>query len=120
MIIRSKVIRGLLGIAVIGLILVMLNGWWSEYRVAAKSAGSVSATSSPLPATAVTPVKATVLIDGLNLRQSPQVTAVSIRGLKKGQTVVVLNTSGSWMQVRDADGTTGWVTDNPQYIKVLK
>ena len=120
MIIRSKIIRGLLGIAVIGLILVMLNGWWGEYRTAARSAGSVSATSSPIPATAVTPAKATVLIDGLNLRQSPAVTAVSIRGLKKGQTVVVLNTNGSWMQVRDTDGTTGWVTGDSQYIKVLK
>ena len=118
--IRSKLIRALLGVAVIGLILVMLNAWWGEYRTASKAGTSTEATSSPVPNTGVTPVKMLVLTDGLNLREKPAVTAKSIRGLKKDETLVVVSTSGSWVEVRDSAGASGWVTNNSQYLKSLK
>jgi uncharacterized protein YgiM (DUF1202 family) len=120
-IIRSKLVRALIGVAVIGLILVMLNSWWGEYRAASQaSARSTSPTSSPNPATTITPAKALVLTDGLNLRAKPDVTSNSIRGLKRGETLVVVGQSGTWAQVRDSGGTMGWVTNNPQYLKIQK
>ena len=121
MIIRSKLVRALLGVAVVGLIVVMLNSWWSEYRTASQgSASSVVATTSPNPASTVTPVKALVLTDGLNLREKPDVTAKSIRGLKRDETLIVVGQTGSWAEVRDSAGATGWVTNNAQYVKILK
>jgi len=121
LIIRSRLFRALLGIAVIGLILVILNSWWGEYRAASESdARSAAATSSPNPAASTTPVKGLVLEDGLNLRNQPDVTAKSIRGLKRGETVVIVGTSGTWVQVKDSGGTVGWVTNNPQYLQTLK
>ena len=121
MIMRSRLFRALLGIAVIGLILVVLNSWWSDYRTASESdARSAVATTSPNPASSVTPFKGLVLEDGLNLRVQPDITAKSIRGLKRGETVVIVGTTGSWVQVRDSVGTVGWVTNNPQYLKTLK
>ncbi len=121
MIIRSKLVRALLGVAVMGLIIVMLNSWWGEYRTASEnSAKGAAAASSPTPASTITPVKAQVLTDGLNLRVKPDVTSTSIRGLKRDESLIVVGQTGSWVQVRDPAGSIGWVTNNPQYIKILK
>ena len=121
MIMRSKLFRALIGVAVVGLILVMLGSWWGDYRAAAvKDAASQPTTTSPNPVSAMTPQKVLVLTDGVNLREKPDITAKMIRGLKRGETLDMVGKSGSWMQVRESGGAIGWVSDNPQYLKVEK
>jgi uncharacterized protein YgiM (DUF1202 family) len=61
-----------------------------------------------------------VLTDGLNLREKADVTSKSIRGLQAGETLIVISKSGDWLQVRDPTGATGWVTNNSQYVQILK
>ncbi len=112
------------GLLVLLILFVTINGWWSDYKKATPKRSS-SETSSTVDASATAaPDDAgqTVLIltDGLNFRQNPDATGVSIRGLKKGEQFILVSQNGSWLQIQDAGGTTGWVNNNPQYVKVSK
>jgi SH3-like domain-containing protein len=119
----GKVIRALAGLTVLAILLLTVNGWWAEYKAATPKAGSVETTGSAVatptaPAASGGPV--VVLTDGLNFREQPDATGASIRGLKKGETFVLVSENGSWLEIEDASGKVGWVNNNPQYVRVEK
>jgi len=59
-----------------------------------------------------------VLTDGLNFREDPSQDSNVIRGLDKGEKLVLIKKEGSWYQVRDSKKTEGWVSASPNYSKV--
>ncbi len=82
--------------------MVTVNGWWTDYKKAAPSRARRSthqrlsnATATAAPAD--TGKTVIVLVDGLNFRENPDATGVSIRGLKKGETFILVSQSGSWL-----------------------
>jgi SH3-like domain-containing protein len=119
----GKVIRALVGLAVLVILLVVVNGWWADYKNATPKSGSAETTSTAVaPETAPPAAGPTVLVltDGLNFREKPDATGASIRGLKKGETFVLVSQSGSWLELSDAAGQIGWVNNNPQYVRIEK
>jgi len=120
----GKVIRALAGLIVLVVLLVTVNGWWNEYRTATpkRTVAETTATAAapePAPPAATGPT-VTVLTDGLNFREKPDATGASIRGLKKGEKLILVTQSGSWLEVADASGQSGWVNNNPQYLRIEK
>jgi len=118
----GKLWRALLGLVIVIGLVVVLNSWWVEYRKAAQtqktsSPAAVVATVTPAPVNQKTVI---VLTDGLNLRDKPDATGKALRGLKRGEQFILVGTAGGWLQLRDAKGVLGWVTNNPAYIKVQK
>jgi len=117
----GKLVRGLLGLVVLGILLFTVNGWWAEYKNATPTASSE--TTATAVATATAPVAAgsvVILTDGLNFREKPDATGKSLRGLKKGETFVLVSQNGSWLEIKDGAGQVGWVNNNPQYVKIQK
>jgi N-acetylmuramoyl-L-alanine amidase len=120
----GKVIRAVAGLIVLVFLVVTVNGWWTEYKNATpivrstEASGTADATgTAPAPDTGKTVI---VLTDGLNFREQPDATGASIRGLKKGETFILISENGSWLQIKDASEKTGWVNNNPQYVRIDK
>ena len=119
----GKVMRALAGLVVLGLLVMTVNGWWTDYRKVTPKSGvttaTVTATATP-PPTAAAAQTVSVLVDGLNFRAKPDATGKSLRGLKKGEKLTLVSQAGSWLQLKDASGQVGWVTNNPQYLRINK
>jgi len=121
-----RFLKAIGGLVVVVVLLVTVMNWWGDYRKAASDLASQPATSTPdasskgATGTPVTQGKAVVLIEGLNFRKAPDVTSVTIRGLKKGEKLVVIASKPDWYQVKDSKNTVGWIAAKPQYVKVEK
>ena len=59
-----------------------------------------------------------VIIPGLNFRTEPKSSANVMRSLPEGTRLTLVAEQSGWYQVRDEDGTTGWVSSSPQYVRV--
>lgn len=120
----GKVARALAGLAVLLILVVTVNGWWADYKKSALSRSSVEASATVDATNTAAPTDTgktvLVLVDGLNFRKDPDATGATIRGLKKGEKFILVAESGSWLQIKDASGRTGWVNNNPQYIRISK
>lgn len=134
---NQKIIRASVGIVVLLALGMLVRNWWTDYRVAAERRGVTPRETTATPdATATpgarkgedskaqpkTPAKSgdatvLVLIDGLNFRSAPKDDAEPIRGLDKGERLDLLGAREGWYQVRDSDGQSGWVSNNPSYTK---
>jgi len=145
-----RYVRAGAGLIVVVVLAAMLGNWWGDYRTAAEQArrakasadasGTTNATATAstvptpskssagkgsrvfTPATITSGTKVViVLIDGLNLRKTPEPDGASIRGLKKGETLIVVSekTKG-WYRARDEHGVLGWVSSNEAYTAVKK
>lgn len=70
--------------------------------------------SAPPPAAAVEEIitgKVRVTASALNVRKDPSTDAEVIAQVKKGTELGVLRSEESWMKVRLADGSAGWVSE---------
>ncbi len=129
--------RGASGLVVLAIVLLVVLGWWGDFRDATRgdadegsqeSAVSAEPTVTPeggeeqpspgTPKTDGTEKKVVVLVEGLNFRAGPSRGSALIRGLAEGAELVHLGTEGGWHHVRDADGTVGYVSASEQYSKV--
>lgn len=121
---NAKIVRGIIGLVILVALIVLVNSWYRQFRTAPKAesrvaTATVAATSTTAPAPANNTV-VLVLIDGLNFRVKPDATGTSLRGLKKGEKLVVVGKTGTWLHVQDNSGAVGWVVYNPQYLRVSK
>jgi SH3-like domain-containing protein len=120
----SKVVRAVVGIGVLLILVVVVNGWWTDYQKATPKSGSAEATGTAVATEGVTAAASgetvLILVDGLNFREQPDATGVSIRGLKKGEQFVLVSKNVSWLELQDAAGQIGWVNNNPQYLRIEK
>lgn len=61
-----------------------------------------------------------IQIDGLNFRPKPDAGSSPIRGLPKGERLILLQARDGWYQVRASDGTEGWISANKGYTSIEK
>ena len=124
----KRLVQSLIGIIVMVILLIVVNNWWGDYKVAASRLPDAPATST-VDATKTIPTTGSpsaerksvlVLIDGLNFRKKPETGSATIRGLKKGEKLFLVKEQEDWFQVKDSDGTVGWVTAKPQYVRLEK
>ena len=135
----AKAVAGVIAVAVVAGIVM---NWVGDYRAAssgrsgtAASAPSAAATSAagsteepagttkPTPGTtkpAATNQVLLVKVDGLNFRKKPSDQSKAMRGLSKGERVVVISSEGSWYKVEDSKGVVGYITSNPTYTQQAK
>ena len=122
----GKVVRALIGLAVVLVLLFTVRAWYGDYQAAARKASKVSSssTSRTVDATAVVPVqgqRVAILVDGLSLRSTPETSTKVIRPLKKGEQLLLVGvTQSNWLQLRDATGKLGFVINNVSAVKVQK
>jgi len=123
----GKVVRALVGLAVIVVLVLLVNGWYQQYKSAslANRSGQTSETTTTAETTQVVAVsggqRVVILVDGLALRATPTSTAAPIRSLKKGEQLLLVGTSGAWLQVRDSkNGRIGYVGNVPTDVQVVK
>lgn len=126
----TRVAKAIAAVVVLTIIVIVVWGWWGDYRSAqpgesqeptSTATSTVESTKTSGGETATTPAKTTtvvVLIEGLNMREEPAADGARIRGLKKGDKLVLIKTQDSWYQVRAADKKVGWISANPQYTKL--
>ncbi len=143
----DKLIKGVAGAIVLAILLVVVLRWWGDYRLASTEARFPETTTTAPAATQgegseATPAKTgedsqkaesesgvkesentqvvIVQIEGLNFREKADRGSRAIRALSKGEKVQLLDTIDSWYQVKDADGSVGWISSNPAYSKIEK
>lgn len=122
----GKVIRALVGLAIVLVLLFTVRAWYDDYRVAARRVSklSSSSTSRTIDATAVVPVqgqRVAILVDGLLLRSTPETSTKVLRPLKKGEQLLLVGvTQSNWLQLRDTSGKLGFVLNNTSAVKVQK
>jgi SH3-like domain-containing protein len=117
--ILKRVVPWIALIAVVALAWTYIGQYRSEVadRASSETSGTVEATGTT-GAEAGTLVK--VLNDGLNLRAEPSTNATVIRQLAKDQQLVLVDRASGWYQVRDADGTVGWVAAGGSYTVLIQ
>ena len=138
-----RAIKAIVGGAVLLLLLVTVVRWYGDYRISSTEKVLEETTSTPggedatsgnpeastgedqTPADTsgdkATPVETktvVVLTDGLNFRKEPKKGSEVIRGLDKGEKLVVVKTQDAWYQVKDSEGVSGWISASPSYTKL--
>ena len=133
-------IRAIAGVLALVALLLVVNGWYREYRGDPDpGTRSVEATVTPEagddasdstdddtgdngpdeaagdPGTGGTVV---VVIEGLNFRRAASTDSELIRGLGRGDELTHLGTENGWYHVRDSAGVEGYVSANPQYTEL--
>jgi hypothetical protein len=122
----GKVVRGLVGLAIVIVLLVTVNAWLRDYKVAsrAKAKRSSTATSSTVEATAVVPVQgetASILAEGLTLQSTAATGTKVMRPLRKGEALPLVGiTASNWLQLKDKNGKLGFVPNDARTIRVEK
>lgn len=135
-----QIIKAVGASLVLVLLVVVVLRWVGDYRVkaaAAKDAAqSTEQTPTPTPSkegsakpgsgggsksTTKADTKATIVIvdiDGLNFRPKPDAKAKPIRGLDKGEELILIAQKDTWYNVKAADGTKGWITAAQGYTSL--
>lgn len=117
-----RALKAIAGIAVVIVLVVIVNSWMGQYRIAAQRAareststaettGTVTATSTP-----VTQAVPLLVAKDVPLRTAPASAAKVVRMLKAGEKLVVVSIQLPWVQVRDAGGRTGYLI-NDSHVK---
>ena len=117
----GKLVKAALGIIMVLIVASVVYNWWGDYRSASlaavvSTAQTVKPTGSQIATSAAGTTYGVIRIDGVNFRVSPASNAKLIRGLKRGDRVVVLDKQGQWYKVKDNKGKTGWVTASSDYV----
>lgn len=133
----DRVIRPAAALVVLGIILLLVMGWWSDYKTpdavdVGETTSTVEATATPDGEDAEAPAEGeaaeseeaasqgtvTVLVNGLNFRKEPSSDSDLIRGLAADSKLDFLGNEAGWYKVRDADGTVGYVSSSAQYTRL--
>ncbi len=129
----DRVVKPAAALAVLGIILLLVMSWWSDYKT--PDAVDLGETTSTVEATGTagegteTPEgeqaepeasqgTVIVLVNGLNFRAQPTSDAELIRGLAVDTKLDFLGNQAGWYKVRDADGTVGYVSSSAQYTRL--
>lgn len=118
--------KGAIGVVIVVALLIVVSNWWGDYKSESSrldsvtSTGTVTTTRTVSGETSATTKFGVVLIEGLNFRKAPDSTSATLRGLKKGEKLIIVGSKDEWYHVKDSTGATGWVTAKPQYVQVEK
>jgi cell division septation protein DedD len=70
----------------------------------------VPPSSTPIPTVTATETQSTlILAEVVNIRSEPNIKSKIISKLKKGDRVLILSSSGDWLNVKLSSGLTGWI-----------
>lgn len=123
----GKVVKALVGLVVLVVLVVLVNGWYQQYqqeslRQAASQSAETSATAESTQVVSVTGgQRVNILTDDAVLRVTPSASASKIRSLKKGEQLLLVGTSGTWLQVRDGkNGRIGYVANVSPDVQVVR
>ncbi|MEK3882834.1 C40 family peptidase [Paenibacillus sp. PL2-23] len=73
-----------------------------------------------LPAPAAHAAQSAEVTWGVNMRTAPSASANVIRMLKKGETISIIESSGSsWYKISDANGRTGYISSSSKYTDII-
>lgn len=128
----DRVIKPIAAIVVLGIILLLVMSWWSDYKTpdpvdVGETTSTVDATATPDSTggaeapeggDAASQGTVTVLVNGLNFRAEPSSDAELIRGLAAETKLDFLGNESGWYKVRDADGKVGYVSSSAQYTRL--
>jgi hypothetical protein len=78
-------------------------------------------TPNPTVTAAPVAVRAEVLTAGLNVREGPGVSYASIGTVTQGDMLDIsgVSANGNWLRIATADGTTGWISGQATYTRLL-
>jgi len=99
--------------------------WKSKVITASLTAtmlmGSLTTGALTAPVSAATVENAKLkVVWGVNMRTSPSASASVVRMVAKGETVTVLQQSGSaWYKVKDSSNRTGYISSSSKYTKAV-
>ena len=123
----GRIVRALIGVAVIAVLLVTVNSWYVEYRSASKAKRTAgSEASASVDSTRVVAVvggkSVAILADSVVFRVTPNASGAVVRMLKKGEQLILVGTTVTgWLQLRDSkNGKMGYVVNNTANIQVQK
>ena len=121
----SKVIRGVVGIAVVVALIVVINSWYGQYKSAnARSQKASKVSSQSSESTGVIPVqgqKVVVIAATVPLNSQAATGTKTVRVMKKGEELILVGvTANNWFQIRDSTGKFGYVANDPTNVKVQK
>lgn len=133
---ETRVARAIAGVVVLLALAWIVNGYIGEYRESSggeepapqdttttsappAETGGEPSDSEPTPSAAPASNKGSVvvLIDGLNLRKEPKTDSPTLGGLKEGDKLILIGQAEGWYEVQTTDGSRGWVSANPSYVK---
>ncbi|PKQ30289.1 MAG: hypothetical protein CVT60_01105 [Actinobacteria bacterium HGW-Actinobacteria-10] len=138
----ERIARGAAGVFVVTILFFIVMNWVGDYRIESaadgnrgiETTGTANTTATPTatppavkpaapaPKTpALTPTtgkKVTVLVDGLNFRNAASRDAALIRGLSANERLDLIAEQDGWLEVRDAQGTIGFVSGSSSYTRV--
>lgn len=127
---NSKKWKTLFGLGVLLVLLLVVMGWWADFR---GSLAGPDGTRAGSPTSEITtpageassgdqaegrPQLVTVIIEGLNFRTAPSSASQRIGRLSAGTELTYLGTENGWYRVRDSEGREGYVSANEEYTKV--
>jgi len=117
-----RALKAIAGIAVLVVLVVIVNSWMGQYRIAAQRAAKETTSTVEATATATatsTPVAQVVpllVVRDVPLRTAPASKAKVVRMLKKGEKLTVVSSQLPWIRVRDVAGRTGYLL-NDSHVK---
>lgn len=122
----SRIAKGVAGVVVIVILFSVVSRWYGDYRDTVRANGSETTQTAPPggegESTKTAPPKnaktVVVLTNGLNFRDQPSREGNKIRGLKKGEKLVLIKTKSGWYYVQDSKGTRGWISASKSYTRV--
>jgi SH3-like domain-containing protein len=119
-----RALKAIAGIAILVVLVVIVNSWMGQYRIAAQrvakeatstveATSTATATSTPTPVAQVVPL---LVARDVPLRTAPASKAKVVRMLKKGEKLTVVSSQLPWIRVRDGAGRSGYVL-NDSHVK---
>lgn len=126
-----RISRAVAGLLVLVLLFFLVNKWWGEYRDTKTRPGTETTATPPGEDTtgSVEPTASNtsntraviqVLKDGVNFRTEPDGEAQVLRGLKKGEKLVLLKERDEWYECEDGSGMKGWLSAKPSNSKLVQ
>ncbi len=121
----GKVLRAIAGIAIVVVLVITVNSWFGQYKIASKKAASETsqtATGTPEP-TATMPVQGVTVsvLAAEPLFATPGPNAKKLRTLRKGEQLLLVGlTQDNWLQARDSNGKVGYIPNDKRIARVKK
>lgn len=134
----NRVVRAVLGLIVLAILGLVVRGYINDYRD--ESSGEGVGSTTPAESTVTAPPQAQgeepasaespstesaessdvvlVLIDGLNLRREARGDSGTLGGLEEGDRLKLVGRTEGWYEVETTEGTRGFVSANPSYVRI--
>lgn len=119
----SKALRAVAGVVVLVVLIVTVNSWLGQYKVASKRQASAEASAT---ATATVESSATTAVRGATLlvvspvvmRATPDAASKAVKTAKKGERLFVVGvTAQNWLQVKDTKNKVGYIIKDEHVTK---